>query len=365
MVGRKFPSSKGRRRQVSRACMESLDARTLFDIDVEFEQVTLPATGQTILQGQQIQIQVDLKNVGTSAFKQDFTIGAQLFPYAYMTDEARLNIAYGAAEATNIGSVVFNQQMAGNGPVQSVTMNVTVPIQQQVGTYALVIKLDTTSQLAEGGQGKNNNEGGMLDVQVLSDHGLMQLVGTGGNDTVSLTRITENKHPYVVVSSPLRAGAAKYSLGAVTQIMVLGLDGDDTMSASGALPPLYIDGYNGNDRIVGADNNDTLIGGANKDTVYGGLGNDRLNGNGGNDRLFGEGGADRLYGYDGQDYLDGGSSGDRLEGGAGLDTMLGQSGDDKFFAKDTVIDQVFGSSGTDPANIDASDVLSSVETTTS
>ena len=43
--------------------------------------------------------------------------------------------------------------------------------------------------------------------------------------------------------------------------------------------------------------------------------------------------------------------------------MLGQSGNDKFFAKDTVIDQLFGASGTDTGLIDATDVLSSVETT--
>src|SRR5690349_11774925 len=128
----KFPRSN-RRRHPSRAsvaspcppCMESLDARTLFDIDVEFEQVTLPATGNTILQGQQIQIKVDLKNVGTSTFKQNFTIGAQLSQYAFMVDEARLNLAYGDPLATTLGTAVFSDQMPASGPVQSLTMNVT------------------------------------------------------------------------------------------------------------------------------------------------------------------------------------------------------------------------------------------------
>jgi Ca2+-binding RTX toxin-like protein len=247
--------------------------------------------------------------------------------------------------------------MPGGGPVQTATINVTIPIAQQPGTYALLAKADTKGELADSNAG--NNAGGLLDMQVLSDKGTMVLAGTSGDDTIRLTRTTVNKHPHMTVNAGFRT--IDYGLGAVTSIEVFGLDGDDTIIGSGALPPLLIDGYNGNDYLVGADGNDTLIGGANKDTIFGGAGNDRLNGNGGNDKLFGEAGADRLYGYDGNDTLDGGSSNDRLEGGAGNDVMLGQSGDDKFFAKDGAIDQLFGSSGNDSANIDATDVLSSIE----
>jgi Ca2+-binding RTX toxin-like protein len=339
--------------------MEALDPRTLFDVDVEFEHVALPTTGNTPISGAPVQIQVDMKNVGSSAFNVPFTVGVQLLEYPIGTTQDRLILPYGDADAIQLGSGVFNQMMPGNGPVQTLTINTTVPNTVHAGTYALLVKVDTQSQLSE--TNKGNNEGGILDVAVIGSDGTMSLSATGGPDTMTLTRTTVNKHPHVTVQVLDRS--ADYSLGAVQKFDVNMGDGDDVFVATGLLPNILVDGHDGNDRLIGAEGNDTIIGGANKDTLMGGGGNDRLNGNGGNDRLFGEAGADRLYGYDGVDYLDGGSSGDRLEGGAGADVMVGQSGDDKFFAKDGVVDQLFGSTGNDSAHMDASDVISSVETT--
>ena len=44
--------------------------------------------------------------------------------------------------------------------------------------------------------------------------------------------------------------------------------------------------------------------------------------------------------------------------------MYGQSGIDRFFAKDDEIDHVFGGGDADIAEVDPTDLLASVETTT-
>src|SRR4051812_22306702 len=89
---------QGHRVRISRkvsAIMEALDPRRHFDVNVEFEQVTLPTTGNTPVQGAPVQIQVDMKNIGTSAFKQAFTVGVQLLEYAIGTTQDRLILPYG------------------------------------------------------------------------------------------------------------------------------------------------------------------------------------------------------------------------------------------------------------------------------
>jgi uncharacterized delta-60 repeat protein len=142
--------------------------------------------------------------------------------------------------------------------------------------------------------------------------------------------------------------------------IIRGWGGDDTVDADNGND--WVLGGDGADKVAGGDGDDTLGGGAQKDTLDGGMGTDRLNGHGGHDRLYGGAGVDRLYGYDGNDSLDGGSSGDRLYGGAGVDSFYGQSGADRIFAKDGEADQLFGGKDKDTAEVDAGDVLASIET---
>jgi hypothetical protein len=65
--------------------------------------------------------------------------------------------------------------------------------------------------------------------------------------------------------------------GALT-LSVNGLDGPDTITASGGLAtlgiPLIFDGGDGDDTIVGSNGNDTIIGGPGNDMVSGGQGSD-------------------------------------------------------------------------------------------
>jgi hypothetical protein len=143
---------------------------------------------------------------------------------------------------------------------------------------------------------------------------------------------------------------------------IRGWNGTDVIDCGAANDIVY--GGDGDDTILGGDGDDTLSGGSQRDRIFGGLGSDRLNGNGGHDRLYGEAGTDRLYGYDHNDWLDGGSSNDRLDGGSGTDTFYGQGGNDRMFADDGgEVDQLFGGRDDDTGDVDASDILASVEIT--
>jgi Ca2+-binding RTX toxin-like protein len=121
--------------------------------------------------------------------------------------------------------------------------------------------------------------------------------------------------------------------------------------------------YNDVEKVRGGKGNDKLSGSSANNVLFGGSGNDTLIGNGGNDALFGEAGNDSLDGGDGADYLDGGANADILRGGAGIDQFFGFDGDGTFYSRDTLKETVNGGNGTDKAQRDTIDILSSVEGT--
>lgn len=80
-----------------------------------------------------------------------------------------------------------------------------------------------------------------------------------------------------------------------------------------------IDGFDGNDTILGSSYDDFIFGGNGNDSLSGRNGDDWIHGGRGNDTLFGDSGNDTLYGDVGDDLLYGGIGIDRLWGGAGSD----------------------------------------------
>jgi Ca2+-binding RTX toxin-like protein len=75
-------------------------------------------------------------------------------------------------------------------------------------------------------------------------------------------------------------------------------------------------------------------------------------------------GDDNLYGGGGDDVLEGGAGNDWLGGGAGFDRMFGNDGNDTFFARDNgAMDLIDGGAGSDRAQIDPTDMLTSIEST--
>jgi Ca2+-binding RTX toxin-like protein len=88
--------------------------------------------------------------------------------------------------------------------------------------------------------------------------------------------------------STTAAGTSRVDTTAVESLVVLGLGGDDTISATGDLAPLTaltLDGGDGGDNLQGGNGADLLIGGPGNDTVGGGLGADRALMGDGNDRF--------------------------------------------------------------------------------
>ena len=99
--------------------------------------------------------------------------------------------------------------------------------------------------------------------------------GTNGADTVTVSNIGAT-----VNVNGLKAQVEISKVEVHDQVTVLGLAGDDVITASAVTSP--------NVRLTldGGDGNDTLIGGAGADLIAGGAGNDDLFGLGGQDKFL-------------------------------------------------------------------------------
>jgi Ca2+-binding RTX toxin-like protein len=107
---------------------------------------------------------------------------------------------------------------------------------------------------------------------------------------------------------------------------IQGFGGDDFILGSatpdqidGGLGADVLQGLAGDDLIFGEDGNDTIEGGDGADDLVGGAGADSIDGGLGDDFVAGDTGLDRLRGGDGNDSLYGGGGADMLDGGVGLD----------------------------------------------
>ncbi len=210
----------------------------------------------------------------------------------------------------------------------------------------------------------------MLSTASVSSTHVLNIVGTPGNDTIVVNKLSNGKVSVSGVTTQFTAG-----------------------SGSGQFKTININAGNGNN-LVQINNNvpytaSTIIAGSGNDTLTGGIGNDSINGGGGNDTLDGGGGgADSLiggtgtdlanYSYrtdnlnisldglnndgaagekdnvqteevvtgSGNDFIDGSSGDDFLSGGAGSDTLLGEDGNDVLTGS-AGLDSMLGGAGDD------------------
>ncbi|WP_132257231.1 calcium-binding protein, partial [Methylobacterium segetis] len=81
--------------------------------------------------------------------------------------------------------------------------------------------------------------------------------------------------------------------GDAFEVVTLGTQADDILTAVQGSRSYYINGGQGNDTITGGTANDFLVGGAGSDTLSGGAGNDSFIGGAGNDVISGGAGTDR------------------------------------------------------------------------
>ena len=138
---------------------------------------------------------------------------------------------------------------------------------------------------------------------VLDGNGTLQVIGTGGDDKVSLSRSGKNALRVQASFLASKGHAQQFALDQVFQIEVYGGAGRDTLRASEISTPVMIDGGEGNDVLSGGRGDDLLVGGSGHDSISGGGGADVLLGGEGNDMLWGENGRDLLIGGGGRDRL--------------------------------------------------------------
>lgn len=149
----------------------------------------------------------------------------------------------------------------------------------------------------------------------LDDNGTLQIIGSAGDDAVSIRQADPNSLRVTASFLPAARRTVRFAAGQVYQIEVYGGAGCDTLDARGINAAVMIDGGEGNDLIYGGRGDDVLVGGPGNDLIWGGEGADVLLGGDGNDMLWGEGGRNLLIGGDGRDLLIGGPLEDILLGG--------------------------------------------------
>ena len=167
----------------------------------------------------------------------------------------------------------------------------------------------------------------MLAMTSVLSSGVLTITGTTGNDNLYVSyQVAGNKINVNDYSGVIKS----FDFGAVTKIVVIGKEGNDSLWVNSNLgnKPTSIDGGAGDDRLYTPEGNDTLIGGLGLDVLNSGGGNDKLDGGDGNDQLNGGNGNDTLTGGAGNDTIHGNGGNDSIDGGLGADDMYGDDGTD-------------------------------------
>jgi hypothetical protein len=205
---------------------------------------------------------------------------------------------------------------------------------------------------------------------VTSTGGNIQVVGTGSEDTVIISRGPSGQALVRTTSGGVNASAYYPLTGTIT---VSAGDGRDYIVVNGLTNATNIDAGAGDDYISSGTGDDIIIAGPGNDQVNASSGNnvvwgdelgqqdlavggnDVLSSLGGNDVMYGGGGDDQLYPGDGQDYVyagqgndlvSAGGGNDRVFGGAGNDLLVGDGGDD-VISGGSGNDFILGSEGND------------------
>jgi Ca2+-binding RTX toxin-like protein len=266
-----------------------------------------------------------------------------------------------------------------------------------------VVQGDAGNDTITAGGGNDTIQAGDGNDSLAGGPGADAIAGDGGDDTVTYVGATAAVSVYVDgVANDGTAGEGDNVDTSVDNIF--GSNFDDRLSAAIEVGPKVIYGLGGNDTLVGGlsvdhlnggPGNDDLRGGSGSDTMVGGAGRDIFNGGGGNDlvtyyyaasavslaanarslsgtareqdnikadveRLTGTNFGDTIVGNASINVIRGLNGNDTITGGAGADNLFGDAGNDSLLALDGETDNVDGGTGTDTADADPEDVLTSI-----
>ena len=200
------------------------------------------------------------------------------------------------------------------------------------------------------------------------------LISSDAGDSIAIRQNATSLRVEVVANGQLLGTAPNVPTSTVTSIVVKGGDAANnidlnlvtnlTFPSLTGTRPIFVDGGNGDDTIIGSPTyNDSLLGGDGIDTLDGQAGNDTINGGDGRDSITGGDGNDSLIGGDGSDTISGDLGNDTISGGNHADSIAGGDGLDIIDAgqsNDTVSagngnDTINGSDGQDSLSGDAGD----------
>lgn len=143
--------------------------------------------------------------------------------------------------------------------------------------------------------------------------GVLQIVGTPGNDVLTVSRSGSQLR---LVSNFLSPRNQTIPSASVSSLNISMGDGRDLVNIVATVTqPVTIDGGDGNDLLNAGGGRSVLLGGAGNDLLSAGQGSAVLVGGEDNDLLFGGGQRDVLIGGGGSDILNGGGNEDILIGG--------------------------------------------------
>ncbi|GEM_PF-1812499 len=278
----------------------------------------------------------DVLNAGAGSNSVDGGNGFDILSFA-ATDEAdsiliddvagTITVALTAA-TDSLLNIEHVELFAGAGD-DSVSVSASVAVDMEIdgGAGNDTLAGGSGHDVLDGGPGADVISGG-------SGYDMVWFVGTDSDDSITAVIQSDGQVALAhAAEADTASDAEKLYLG--------GLAGNDSIVVSvqfGAVAlPVWIEGDQGND---------SMVGGPEADLLYGGEGDDSIDGGGGDDTLLGGDGNDSLSGIDGNDLVLAGWGDDTVDGGLGADVIFGWVGNDLVLAGDGS-DSVVGGDGDD------------------
>ncbi len=234
----------------------------------------------------EIVVTADNRDNRVSVLNNYVTLDSRRFEYSGVTKvtvygNGSRDYMYSATRGTTAPAVVLN---GGNESDQLIVSS--------SGTRGVILNGDGGQDSLTLG-GADPSEGAIINYLFSMDQleGNVTVRGGAGVDSFYAYDAGDTSdNTYLVSNTGFTRGALRVDFGPATEteiVKLVGGLGNDIMVGASATRDLWLDGYSGNDVIVGGSGNDTLLGNAGLDVLIGGRGSDTLIGGTGQDFMVG------------------------------------------------------------------------------